>query len=267
MYEVVHVEQQILAELERRALAKEFMPTEQLRDVLRRAASFLCRAKDDQCGIVHHLVGIPMSIFTKQSVKLGIALWLGVINENPWMEPRILAEVAQTWCVSVHKKAGIFSDRLRYLNLPIATVLLAVLTNDSHIDPFYVKEEFAPSDRDSLLKRQQAAHDLIAPHLRILQFLASHFNATRLSSPHLQRIFHHLVVETLGSLRQCSGHPLAREVHFQVIMLGLNVLRYSTILPTRARWKLKDCILSAALRWFSYQPRFVLSKRLILVTQ
>ena len=125
----------------------------------------------------------------------------------------------------------------------------------SHPDPFYIKEEFAPSDKEALSRQQQAAHDLIAPHLRILQFLASHFNATRHGNPHVQKTFHRLLSVTLQALRQCTGHPLAREFHFQVVLLGLNVLRYSTGLDMAGRWRLKDAILSAGLRWFAHQPR------------
>ncbi|KAL8831982.1 MAG: hypothetical protein Q9191_000544 [Dirinaria sp. TL-2023a] len=235
---IADIDQQILANLERNALEEESLSTERLRDVLRRAAALLCRSKSDHCDIVHHLVGLPFSIFTKQSIKLGIALWLGVINENSRMEPRILAEVAENWVLSIRNERGIFSNKL------------------SCKDPFYVKEEFAPSDKNVLFKRQQAAHDLIAPHLRILQFLASHFNATRLSSPHLQRVFHRIIVATLEGLQHCTGHPLAREVHFQIIMLALSVLRHSTALHAEARWKFKDSILSAALRWFSHPPRW-----------
>ena len=109
------IDQQILSHLEHRALRKDYVCIEEFRDVLRRAAALLCRTKADQCSIVQHLVGIPFSIFTKQSIKLGIALWLGVINENPRMEPRILAEIAQSWEITVRKKAGVFSDKLRYV--------------------------------------------------------------------------------------------------------------------------------------------------------
>ena len=129
------------------------------------------------------------------------------------------------------------------------------LTAARHLDPFYLKEEFAPSDKASLSRRQQAAHNLIAPHLRILQFFASHFNATRLGSPHIQRIFQRLILVSLEALKDSTGHPLAREVHFQLVLFGLHILRYCNDLDQVAQWRLKDTILSAALRWFSNQPR------------
>ena len=231
-------DQAVLAHLERRTLDKKFVPIGELRDMLRRAAALLCRTKKDQCAIAHHLVGIPFGMFTKQSIKLGISLWLGVINENPFMEPRMLSEIAENWEKTVRNRVGVFGDRLR------------------HLDPFYLKQEFAPSDKSVLQMQQQAAHNVIAPHLRILQFLTSHFNATRLGSVHTQRIFHRLIMVTLQGLKSTSGHPLVREMHFQVILFGLNILKYCTGLDQASQWVLKDTILSAALSWFRHQPRW-----------
>ena len=104
-----------LSRLEGRALKGGYVDIEELRDVLRRAAALLCRTTHDQCSIVQYLVGVPFATFTKQSIKLGIALWLGVINESPQMEPRILAEIALSWEITVRRKQGVFSDKLRYV--------------------------------------------------------------------------------------------------------------------------------------------------------
>lgn len=235
---VVWDSEAILAHLERRTLNSRFVSIGELRDILRRAAALLCRTHKDQCAIAQHLVGIPFAVFTKQSIKLGISLWLGVINENPWMEPRLLAIVAEEWEKTVRDHVGVFSSKLQ------------------HLDPFYIKEEFAPSEKTALMQKQQAAHNLIAPHLRILQFLSSHFNAGRLGSPSSQHIFHKLIIATLEGLKHSAGHPLAREFHFQVILFGLNILRNGTSIDRAARWRLKDTILSAALSWFSHPPRW-----------
>ncbi|KAL8803222.1 MAG: hypothetical protein Q9182_003323 [Xanthomendoza sp. 2 TL-2023] len=164
----------IIQHLEHRSVRGNFTSIEEMRDILRRAAALLCKARTDQSVLVHQLVSVPFTTFTKQSIKLGVSLWLGVINENPQMESRILIEVVER-----------------------------------HLDPFYLKEDFAPSDKASLIKNQQAAHNLIAPHLRILQFFASHFNATRLGSPHTQKMFERMITVSLVSLRETAGHPLA----------------------------------------------------------
>lgn len=123
-----------------------------------------------------------------------------------------------------------------------------------HPDPFYIKEEFAPSDKAVLSKKQQTAHNLLTPHTRLLQFLGSHFNATRLGSPHTEKAFLRLLDVTLDGLKHATGHPLAREIRFQVVLFGLKVLRHSTALNNAARCLLKDRILSAALSWFSFAP-------------
>lgn len=123
-----------------------------------------------------------------------------------------------------------------------------------HPDPFYIKEEFAPSDRAALSKRQHVAHNLLSPHSRLLQFLSSHFNSTRLGSPNTEKVFLRLLDATLYGLKYATGHPLAREIRFQIILFALKVLRHSVGLGFHARCLLKDRILSAALSWFSFAP-------------
>ena len=130
------------------------------------------------------------------------------------------------------------------------------LTRSSYLDPFYIKEEFAPSDKSVLSKRQQATHNLIVPHLRVLHFLSSHFNAYRLGSPHLRRSFQRLMTVTLDGLSTLSGHPLSREFHFHIILFGLSILKYSDDLGKLAKWRFKDRILSTALSWFTHPPRY-----------
>ena len=92
----------------------KFVSIAELRGILRRAAALLCKTTLDQCAIVQHLVGIPFAVFTKQSIKLGISLWLGVMNENPRMEPRIVAVIAERWEETVRNRTGVFSDKLQY---------------------------------------------------------------------------------------------------------------------------------------------------------
>ncbi|KAI9701436.1 MAG: phosphatidylinositol-4- kinase [Bogoriella megaspora] len=228
----------LLDEIESRTMSHKVVPISELRDSLRRAAAVLCRSTDDQCTLVHHLVGIPFAVFTKQSIKLGISLWMGVIKENPRMETRILVEIAANWEKTVRRKMGMFHDKSKYT------------------DPFYVKEEFAPSDRSAIIKRQQAAQNLVAPHFRLLQFLSSHFNATRLCSPYVEKTYDRLMHITLNAMQHTMGSPLGRENHFHVVLLGLHVLQYSTNINGAVQWRLKDRILSSALAWFKLPPRW-----------
>ncbi|KAF7878887.1 hypothetical protein EAF04_000090 [Stromatinia cepivora] len=228
----------LLAKLEAQIHKKKHIAIGEIRDVLRRAAALLCRSDKDECAIIRYLVSIPFAIFTKQSIKLGGSLWLGVINENPSMEPRILMEIAQQWELTSHRKIGIFNGMF------------------IHQDPFYIKEEFAPSDRTVLAKKQHAVNNMLAPHMRLLQLLSSHFNATRLGSSHTEKTFLRVLNLTLDSLKHSTGHPLAREIRFQVVLFGLRVLRHTTTLDFSSKCRLKDKILSAALSWFTFPPRW-----------
>jgi phosphatidylinositol 4-kinase len=228
--------QTMLEELGARVNQDRFVSTSELKDVLRRAAALLCRSKKSQTALVHYLVNIPFEVFTKESIKLGISLWLGVIHENPRMESRILTEVAQAWEKSIDRNQGIFNETFQ---IP---------------DPFYVKEEFAPSDKAALLRKAQKAQSIISPHLRIMQFFESHFNAIRLGSTNSQRTLIRTITRTLLGFQQHCGHPLTREIHFHAVLLATRILRFNTCSTKTSLWRLKDQIFSAALRWFSHPP-------------
>jgi phosphatidylinositol 4-kinase len=103
----------LLADMENRTLHHKHVSIAELRDVLRRAGALLCSTNKDQGAIVHHLVGIPFAVFTKQSIKLGISLWMGVIKENARMESRIFAEIAENWESTVRNRRGLFDKRLQ----------------------------------------------------------------------------------------------------------------------------------------------------------
>ncbi|KAK5936701.1 phosphatidylinositol-4- kinase [Knufia obscura] len=234
--DIVDEAQETLAEIEHKTTLHSTIPLQDLKGVLRRAAALLCRSKSSQTAIVHYLVNIPFEVFTKESIKMGISLWLGVIHENARMEPRILTEVAQAWETTIDRGIGIFSPSFH------------------NLDPFYVKEEFAPSDRELLLKQAQTAQNTISPHLRLLQFFESHFNAIRLGSPHTQRTFVRMIMRTLRGFEKARCHPLMREIHFHAVLLGLKILQFSTCLNKNTMWRLKDRLLSTALAWFRNPP-------------
>ncbi|KAI1383366.1 uncharacterized protein F4822DRAFT_420364 [Hypoxylon trugodes] len=234
-----------LAHVESRLTGKKITPLYDVRDILRRAAALLCRSGRDESAITHYLVSIPFRIFTKESINFGVGLWLGVMNENPRMESRILAEIAQQWEVVIHKKLGLFNPTLM------------------HPDPFFLKEEFAPSDNEGLIRRRQQVHNLLAPHTRLIQFFSSHFNATRLGSPDTHRVFLRMLDITLDALKNSVSHPMARELRLRIILFSLRVLRMSPAVRTAAQWRLKDKILSAGLSWFKFAPKWSFGSNLL----
>ena len=58
------------------------------------------------------------------------------------------------------------------------------------------------------------------------------------------------------AMKDTVSQPLAREVHFHILLLALKVLRFSTHLDSAVRWRLKDATLSAGLAWFANSPRW-----------
>ncbi|OTB08673.1 hypothetical protein M426DRAFT_316686 [Hypoxylon sp. CI-4A] len=234
-----------LAHVESRLTGKKVTPLNDVRDILRRAAALLCRSGRDESAITHYLVSIPFRIFTKESINFGVSIWLGIMNENPRMESRILTEIAQQWEIVSHKKLGLFNPTLM------------------HPDPFFLKEEFAPSDNEGLTRRRQQVHNLLAPHTRLMQFFSSHFNATRLGSPDTHRIFLRMLDLTLDALKNSVSHPMARELRLKIILFSLRVLGTSTAVRTTTQWRLKDKILSAGLSWFKFAPKWSFGSNLL----
>ncbi|KAF5125838.1 Phosphatidylinositol 4-kinase STT4 [Metarhizium anisopliae] len=235
-----------LAHVEARILSKKATPLNEVRDILRRAAALLCRSYRDESAVTKYLVSIPFALFTKQSIKVGVSLWLGVMNENPRLEPKLLNCIAQQWEFTISQKVGLFSSAL------------------AHPDPFFLKEEFAPSDLELMAKKRQAVHDVLSPHTRLVQFFTSHFNATLLGSCDIQKVFLRMLDLTLTALKEAPSHPMARELRFQLVLLGLKVLRSSsTSIGEMAQFRFRDKILSAGLGWFRNAPKWSFGSNLL----
>lgn len=227
-----------LTELSNRVRQNLSVPFAEVRETLRAAAAVVSSSQTSRTQLVTDLVGVPFRIFTKQAINFATSLWLGMVKDNPDLETRILAEIAAGWEASVRSRRGFFDSSLQ------------------HLDPFYIKEEFAPSKWESIRKRQQLTHDKVAPHLRLTLMLASHFNASRLIAPSIESTYCRLARVTMLAMRRTVSQPLGREVHFQIVLLAFRILKYSTRLSTTARWSLKDAILSAGLAWFALPPRW-----------
>jgi phosphatidylinositol 4-kinase len=214
------------------------VPVEDLKDMLRKAARLVCASEKNQATLIRHIVGIPFEVFTKKAIKLGMLLWTGIVNERPLLQSRVLAEVARQFEITVEKQMGLFAESFNIY------------------DAFDVKMENAPSNKEEHNTEQRTATELLSPHLRILQLLSSNFQANRHGNPHVQKIFLRIAMVGLKGLKKASGHPLAREVWFQMVLLGLQVLRYSTGLTQKQQLQVKDLILSGALSWFKFPPRW-----------
>lgn len=227
-----------LSQLYERSIDGQDITLPEVRNLLRQAAGLICSSSKPRLAVVHYIVALPFQIFTKEVIKLGVSLWLGVIHENPNIEPRILAEVVEAWERSIQRKKGLFDPSF------------------GEPDPLHTLIELLPTDKAVMLRKQNKAQEIISPHSRVLQFFESHFNAIRLGNLQDQQLFFRLISSTVVALSNTQAHPLAREIHFRVILFGLNILAHFTPRQCAASWKLKDQILSAALAWFKHPPRW-----------
>lgn len=230
--------QRLIAQMEGKDYTVGHVPTADVRDMLRKAATLICSSEREQGTLIRHLVGLPFAVFTKNAIKVGMLLWTGVMGEKPELSSRMLGEIARNFEMTVDRKMGLFAEHF------------------TMYDAFDVKMEYAPSDKEQHNLEQQTALDLLLPHLHLIQLLSSHYHANRHGNPHIQKIFLRLVRIALQGLKTATGHPLAREARFQLVLLALQVLRYSTGMTERQQVKLKDIILSAALSWFKFPPRW-----------
>ncbi|KAJ5217499.1 uncharacterized protein N7469_011124 [Penicillium citrinum] len=227
-----------LARLYGRSVNGEEIPFVEFRDALRQAAGLICSSSKPRLSVVHYLVALPFRTFTKETIKLGVSLWLGVIHENPSIEPRVLAEVVEAWERSIQCRQGLFDPEF------------------GCVDPMHAKIELLPTDKALMLKNQQDAQNTLSPHMRVLQFFESHFNAVRLGNLQDQQLFCRLVSGTVVALAKTQSHPLAREIHFRIVVFALKILQTMSPRNGPATWKLKDQILTAALSWFKHTPRW-----------
>ncbi|KAL4781156.1 hypothetical protein BJX76DRAFT_22776 [Aspergillus varians] len=210
----------------------------EVQDALQRAAALLCGSNAAHAAISHYLVSLPFQIFSRESINIGISLWLGVMHENPRLEPTILFDVVQEWENTILQGQGLFDPSF------------------NHVDPMYAKIELLPTNKDLMLQQQKLAQNILAPHLQIIQFFESHFTAVRLGNAQTQRLFCRFIDRTTVGLLHASNHPLARELHFRIVFFCLRVLRHCVSLDNVALWRLKHQTLSAALSWFSHPPRW-----------
>jgi phosphatidylinositol 4-kinase len=97
-----------LSRLYERSIEGAEIPFTEARDTLRHAASLICGSSKPRLSVIHYLVALPFQIFTRETIKLGVSLWLGVIHENPSTEPRILTEVIEAWERSIQRGKGLF---------------------------------------------------------------------------------------------------------------------------------------------------------------
>jgi phosphatidylinositol 4-kinase len=208
----------------------------ELREGLLRAAAFCLANTVLAPQLVHFLVHIPFSIFTKQSIKLGVSLWLWILNEAPDLQSRVLSEIALGFEWSIRCREGIYSK---------SHDLIPVLNG---------KVEYAPSSKEEIMHDARIAGNSFAPHMYIVDMLSSHFQSSKFESRHLFEVFERSLRVALMNMDDASSHPLVRENRFDIILFALRLLEGHNALSSQRSTYFKSLTLTAALTWFSRPP-------------
>ncbi|KAK9316231.1 hypothetical protein V1524DRAFT_426874 [Lipomyces starkeyi] len=213
----------------------------ELREGLLRAAAFCLANTVLAPQLVHFLVHIPFSIFTKQSIKLGVSLWLWILNEAPDLQSRVLSEIALGFEWSIRCREGIYSK---------SHDLIPVLNG---------KVEYAPSSKEEIMHDARIAGNSFAPHMYIVDMLSSHFQSSKFESRHLFEVFERSLRVALMNMDDASSHPLVRENRFDIILFALRLLEGHNALSSQRSTYFKSLTLTAALTWFSRPPIYPFS--------
>ena len=102
-----------LTELEHKVQQKNSVAVAEIQEALRSAAAILCRSVNGSSTLLQQLIRLPFLSFTKKSVKFGISLWVGIINERAFLEPRIVAEIGANLEKTIKLRRGAFDSKLR----------------------------------------------------------------------------------------------------------------------------------------------------------
>ncbi|KAI9473410.1 MAG: hypothetical protein EXX96DRAFT_304862 [Benjaminiella poitrasii] len=202
------------------------------------AISLLTSNKFIAFNIVHHLVHLPVMIFTPESLEIGIQVWNWLLVKRPELENKLMIEITQAWSWTQSHRKGLFSPTL------------------DPQSPFMSRMTYEPSDKRIRDEQHRLATLTFTPHVKWIQFITNRFYAIRHRSPELVKLLvRQFLMTTLGASQTMSHHPLSRHCRFALLRLGLKVLQ-STRLEALAEFKLRSYVYDAAFAWFELRPQW-----------
>ncbi|KAI7904652.1 uncharacterized protein BX663DRAFT_431102 [Cokeromyces recurvatus] len=213
------------------------IPVERLRRTLLQAASFIVSLSTIHPDLVSYIVRIPVYIFTPESLEIGTDVWNWVLVERPDIEKRLMVEILNMWGWAQRYRKGLFSPKL----------------DAKH--PFESKMTYAPSERSIIDKNNKNMTRLFTPHITWIKFLTSRFYAIRHRSKHLINMLIRLLQDTFHNSHLMSTHPFARLPRFQLLFLGLKILR-STQMEALAEYRFRSLVYNSAFNWFALPPKW-----------
>lgn len=182
--------------------------------------------------IVRAAVKVPFIHFNEKYISQGTSLWLWIMNFVPELRASLYSQLAMDWLSTVVNHKGIYSQQF------------------DPIGPEYDRMEYSPSNKLEVEHAVSVATRAFAPHLILIRFLSSTFQASLYESKHILKIFTQIVTVGLQGLKYASLSPLAREVRFELIKFALDVSDAHARISANIKDSFRDLIISSALTWF-----------------
>ncbi|KAK0557390.1 phosphatidylinositol-4- kinase, partial [Tilletia horrida] len=101
----------------------------------------------------------------------------------------------------------------------------------------------------------ELAHKTFTPHLTLVQLMASRYQAFRYRDPTTVLALVRHIQRCAAATKQMSGHPLAREARFSLIIFGFRLLQGSR-LDGLVDYELRNALYKMAFAWCAVSPQW-----------
>jgi phosphatidylinositol 4-kinase len=226
-----------LADLLAMAKSNKAIPSSLLNDHLTRATCFLIELKHVDYELLHLVCWTPATVFTPEAVQMATLLWTRVLLVRPDLETRIMMEVVLAWSQTIQQQRGLFSSKF---NLG---------------DPLRDRMKYEPSSNVAFSVTKHAAQRELTAHLVWIEFLRGRFEAVRYKSHDVVNVFVRAIQIACSQKTLLCRHPMARAPLFQLLLLGLAILKDNS-LDSLIEFKFRSLLYNKAFNWFSspFQP-------------
>ncbi|KAK0552405.1 phosphatidylinositol-4- kinase [Tilletia horrida] len=235
-----------LLQVSENLIRQKTLPFAEFRRLLYRTAALAVALPQPDYTLLAFVVAIPIRVFTPAAITTASHVWTWIIGERPEVETKIMVEITVGWSSTVKLRRGIFSDTL----------------TQKH--PLLRKTEMSPFNRAEVEAELELAHKMFTPHLTLVQLMASRYQAFRYRDPTTVLALVRLIQRCAAATKQMSGHPLAREARFSLIIFGFRLLQGSR-LDGLVEYELRNALYKMAFAWFAVSPQWTFGSNYLQV--
>ena len=197
--------------------------------VLFRATATINESSKINRKLLTHICLLPVRMFTKESMEVGISCWEWILAAKPELEQLLLSELSSVWKWSIDQKLGLFNTN---------TLTNCSLTN------------IGTCENHKVVVPSSVPHDLW------IKFYAERLNMAKYCNENLVELFASLLHQSLAhnvqGEQKMSRHLSAVSARFRLLRMGLNLIQADALHSGIAKALLRKKIYFAALDYFQY---------------